>query len=1598
MSGIKLNSTAGGSISISPTNATEDYVIDINDLIKSTFTAKFSTPGILVPRSTDTGLPIFDNVSFELTGESNGQVVQYVSAQSDSDSTFVNNSFRIGSSETTGFSDIEYQGISIGTPTNVNGLAVFDSVSSMTDSPAYLTVPVRYKNTLGVISQAASAKIQFVYADSGSAGKDAVFVDISGYTSFSQNAGGAFTPANATLTAITSGIQEPVYTWTIEGADYQTNIDQVVVTPNQNTNYVRVTLSVSGSNINNPVSKTLSMAVVYSGQTGQAGSNGMMAAFPAIYKWTDSETEPTRPNSASTYTWATAQYAAPSGWSTSVPSNTTQGQYLWSITIPINAVATTEETTLNWASTANPIRAIAYNGFDGADGTGSVTAFLSNDSHTVPASSSGAVTSFSGAATTMLVFIGDDDDSENWTYSCQYTGVTSAELATSRTQTVNSFLNGFDIGYIDITASKTGYSSITKRFTVSKSKQGSDGSPAVTYYITSNALTINKSISGVFTPSSVSASVYRTIGVGIPTLQNIYYFKVDTSTDGTTFTNRKQTTTAASSVDYTPIPADTKAIRVSAYLESTFVNLVDQQTYMVVSDGATGQTGNTGSVGSPGSATFVVTRIADDSSAPTNTEVIAAIGRSPVSGDVCTVSYNNYNNATIYRRAASNWALFTSYITGSLIVENTITGNKLVANSVTADRIDTRGLSIKDNAGNVILSAGNALDFSNVGGATKPANNANNTYIDSTGNIQGVSSGAGQSVANNTDNVIRAPGGGIFNSFENKTGRLKIRLPQFFTYTMIRFTVEIYEYETDYSCTLEIAGYIYGGASVENPEKNWYNVTARVIGGSTVEYPVYFGHDGTKACVWVGNTKDDAWTFPQVRIRDVFTGWLNTEREKWESGWNISFDQTDITQGTDANQYSTNVIDTLPGANWTKISGSGKPENNATRNVFVGSWTTGTAYKVGDIVTDSSGNGWSCILNHTSSSSIKTPDYPAESSNTYWKLYTVKGSDAVSAVLSNEDHSFSATSSGTVSVYNGSGTQLRVYEGSKLLTYDAVGTEKGKWKVLISGDSITPSNTLTNNTSYVTIGDHSNIIADSATITYDITGVSSVGVPFTITKTQSFSKSKQGIDGSQGPSIVVTANNPTVFTATDGNLDSGQSDITFTATVYGITSPTYSWSFSGFDTNPTASTTSTQTITASQFGNSKSAKVTCTVNSIYQDSVTVVRLEKSTAAAGATVGADWETNVQKRPTDTSNLIRKGVFDDGNPGSWTYSGIENRVNSGMPYAKNIYFNVRDSLENTEGFPVTPDETLYAAAWLETLAISNYTCRLGVRVMDAAGNVVQWLGICEIAPNTAWTYVSGSAKIPANGVKAHPWIQIDTFAAPTNAFCRAAGIWIGRHAPGATVGAPTGTYVGGTLAETVESNASSALSGLADKLNKAGDTITGRITLNVADGIFAGTNLDNGVYMGTNGIVGKKAGNTTFAVDTSGNATFGGTLSAADMVSTNNIIQNAVTLPVAVLTVGSIAYNNNWTTIQSAYINPEGGNVIIFGSAAIEGTLRLVSPSGVELASAYTIFNSVNTSLVGLSTETGIYTLQVRNYFSGNTSYATQRSLILLAAKR
>lgn len=92
----------------------------------------------------------------------------------------------------------------------------------------------------------------------------------------------------------------------------------------------------------------------------------------------------------------------------------------------------------------------------------------------------------------------------------------------------------------------------------------------------------------------------------------------------------------------------------------------------------------TGATTSP--SNFAVIRSANDFSAPTNAEVLSAIGRLPIDGDLCIVNYNS-GVASIQYRYSAGWLLFQKILTGDLVVANTITGTNIAGSTVTASNM-----------------------------------------------------------------------------------------------------------------------------------------------------------------------------------------------------------------------------------------------------------------------------------------------------------------------------------------------------------------------------------------------------------------------------------------------------------------------------------------------------------------------------------------------------------------------------------------------------------------------------------------------------------------------------------------------------------------------------------------------------------------------------------------------------------------------------------------------------------------------------------------------------------------------------------------------
>lgn len=122
------------------------------------------------------------------------------------------------------------------------------------------------------------------------------------------------------------------------------------------------------------------------------------------------------------------------------------------------------------------------------EGTDTVSVLLSNENHTIAADSTGAALSYTGAGTTISVYIGTTDDTANWAFTkVDGTGVTSSISGSSLS--VTAMTAGTATSYVDITASK-GSVNIVKRMSLSKTRAGSAGGRgAGTYYATGSTWT-----------------------------------------------------------------------------------------------------------------------------------------------------------------------------------------------------------------------------------------------------------------------------------------------------------------------------------------------------------------------------------------------------------------------------------------------------------------------------------------------------------------------------------------------------------------------------------------------------------------------------------------------------------------------------------------------------------------------------------------------------------------------------------------------------------------------------------------------------------------------------------------------------------------------------------------------------------------------------------------------------------------------------------------------------------------------------------------------------------------------------------------------------
>jgi len=338
--------------------------------VAGTFLATFSPIVMQVPRNSSL-VPSFTGLITQLYGSAAGGAIDFVTAQADSDASFVDNTWRIGASSTTGNADVSTSGgLVMGSITDGGTFAQWGIPTAMSSSPATLTVPVRYKSSLGVVSQGATAILQFVFVDQGATGSAGADGNQAANPTLYQWA--TTTPSNPSGTSTytwATGVNASYsggggWTTTIPanpntaGIQLWTAIKPTVVAAGTTTSTISWT---SGFTIS---SVTANGANGANGTNGTNGTNGLQTARPVVYLW--AATLPSSPTGTTTYTWSTSSYAAPSGWSTSITSSPSAGFTLWAATVNISDTATATTTTINWGLSS--IIASGYAGTNGATG------------------------------------------------------------------------------------------------------------------------------------------------------------------------------------------------------------------------------------------------------------------------------------------------------------------------------------------------------------------------------------------------------------------------------------------------------------------------------------------------------------------------------------------------------------------------------------------------------------------------------------------------------------------------------------------------------------------------------------------------------------------------------------------------------------------------------------------------------------------------------------------------------------------------------------------------------------------------------------------------------------------------------------------------------------------------------------------------------------------------------------------------------------------------------------------------------------------------------------------------------------------------------
>lgn len=314
-----------------------------------------------------------------------------------------------------------------------------------------------------------------------------------------------------------------------------------------------------------------SVPVRISGEKGSDGKDGK--DYEYIFSRTGAAVAPARPSTSQDDDFV------PLGWTDDPKGTDAANVYEWVCKrIKANGAWSEFSSPALWAKWSR-------DGEDGDPGADAIEASLSNAQHNIPTDFNGNNGNFTGAACTMYIYKGIVDDSVNWAVSIvKSAGITGSLVG--KTYTITGLST--DTGYVDFTASRSGYSSVTKRMTLTKSKTGEPGVTPTAYWLVTPP-SVARSSAGVYTPASFTVYSYKSVSA-TPELHP-GQFVISETEDGSTYVVKYTSSANESGKSYTPSSPNVKSFKVTLRKSVTDSAVLDDQVIPVVMQGANGVDG-----------------------------------------------------------------------------------------------------------------------------------------------------------------------------------------------------------------------------------------------------------------------------------------------------------------------------------------------------------------------------------------------------------------------------------------------------------------------------------------------------------------------------------------------------------------------------------------------------------------------------------------------------------------------------------------------------------------------------------------------------------------------------------------------------------------------------------------------------------------------------------------------------------------------------------------------------------------------------------------------------------------------------------------------